>query len=882
MMTRMTSNVVGLWSSDARLDFTHMTTTKMRIIFLSIIPGHIVHNLCPTHLLGLASAVLAISMCPILSAATPTDSVVRDWNDQYARTERQIADDAKRQPAADEMLDRNALILESDRDPVDVALRRARSLIDFLKPRSAAADVERWESGLARIAVQHATGGVTADVQASLYREARAIGREAALTNPLLDFDTILFAERKCVGDDNFSGGHMTTASFGHTQLYDSGLYVARDFKSGEPAIVNILKAATLENGPWQGQKLVGGAILSPELSFDGSQILFAYAKPVYADRPRVWEYTEDNSFHIFKIHSDGSQLVQLTSGNHNDFDPCWLPGGRIAFISTRTDTRGKGPIYSRCFPDRGPAQFFLHSMNADGSDIIPLSFHETDEWQPSVNNDGMLVYTRWDYVDRNSNAAQHLWTCYPDGRDPRSPHGNYVHPFSTMQGKDFGPGVFTRRPCTEWHIRAVPRSAGYAGSTKYVATAGPHHGEPFGALVLIDVGIDDDGLASQVKRITANRYPESEVSAKTSWEYATPWPLSTDFYLANHLDGIYLIDKFGNCDLLIKGVNKNLRPTDPIPLRPRLAPPVIPVQTWQGERASAEAPKATMAVMNVYDGDLPWPEGVKFKELRIIQYFPKSTQPLAEPAIGYAEQSLARMVLGVVPIEADGSAFFEAPVGKAISFQVLDDKGLAVQSMRSVTYVHPGEQMTCFGCHESKWKATGTASPLAVHRAPSRIVPEVGGLEPVNFHRLVRPVVEAKCVGCHIDKGKGPDMSYKSLEPYAFYLVGGKPTSGTWLTIPRHGGSRSVPGLHGAYGAPLLKYLDATHYGVDLTKDEFRRITMWLDCNSNELGAYHDEAAQRRGELVWPAIDLIPSNILGVEVPSSTPRIHDAGQGGR
>ena len=802
----------------------------------------------------------------LVAAATVSDAVIKDWENQYVRLEKQIAEGPRKLPAADEMLDSNALIDKADRDPLDVVLRRARALLKHLKTVAAATDIDKWQRELDRVGQRSMDGDTGTAERVGLYRDVRAIGRAMAFSNPLLDFDDVLFAERKCVGEDNFSGGHMTTASFGHTQLYGSGLYIARRVKSGSPEIVDVLETSLLGNGPWHGQKLAGGACISPELSFDGKTILFAYAKPVYAGRPRVWEYTEENSFHIFKVNVDGSNLLQLTTGNHNDFDPCWLPGGRIAFISTRTDSRGPGPIYSRCFPDRGPAQFFLHSMNTDGSDIIPLSYHETDEWQPSVNNDGMLVYTRWDYVDRNSNAAQHLWTCYPDGRDPRSPHGNYVHPFSTMEGKDFGPGVFTRRPCTEWHIRAVPRSADYAGSSKYVATAGPHHGEPFGALVLIDIDVEDDGLSSQVKRITPNRYPESEVSAKASWEYATPWPLSADFYLANCQGALCLLDKFGNCDLICTGPNNKLRPTDPIPLRSRPVPPVIPTQTWQGERASPAAPKATVAVMNVYDGDLPWPAGAQFKELRIIQYFPKSTQPLFEPTIGYAEQSLARMVLGVVPIEADGSAYFEAPVGKAIGFQVLDEHGMAVQSMRSVTYVHPGEQMTCFGCHESKWKATGVASPLAVKRAPSRILPEVGGLEPLNFHRLVKPVVESKCAACHKEKGKGPDMSYKSLQPYAFYLVGGKPTSGTWLTIPRHGGSRSVPGKHGAYGAPLLKYLDKAHYEVALTPDEFRRVTLWLDCNSNELGAYQDEAAQRRGELVWPVFDVDRANVLGVE----------------
>ena len=37
-----------------------------------------------------------------------------------------------------------------------------------------------------------------------------------------------------------------------------------------------------------------------------------------------------------------------------------------------------------------------------------------------------MLVYSRWDYVDRDSDIAHHIWHCFPDGRDPRSYHGNY------------------------------------------------------------------------------------------------------------------------------------------------------------------------------------------------------------------------------------------------------------------------------------------------------------------------------------------------------------------------------------------------------------------------------------------------------------------------
>ena len=412
------------------------------------------------------SSLLALAA---FAAGAPSAAVMKDWQDQYGRLEKLIAGDARKQAPASQMLDTQAQILETDRTPADVVLRRTEALLKHLKTLSNAPDLADLEGQLAAIKARR---GQAADKD--LFFEIKPITREAMLANPLVDFDAIVYCERKNLGKSNWGGDHMATVYFGHTQAYGGGLYIVRNIKSDSPEIVNVLADATITSGKWKGQRLTGGAVVSPDLSFDGKEILFAYAKPAYSGEKRPWEYTEENSLHIFKVNVDGSQLVQLTEGNYNDFDPCYLPDGRIAFISTRTTGRGTGPIYPRCFPDRAPQQHFLHSMKADGSDIIPLSYHETDEWNPSVTNDGMIVYTRWDYVDRNSNAAQHLWTCYPDGRDPRGPHGNYVHPFSTMEGSDFGPGVFTTRPCCEWHIRAVPKAAGYTGSSLFVACAGP------------------------------------------------------------------------------------------------------------------------------------------------------------------------------------------------------------------------------------------------------------------------------------------------------------------------------------------------------------------------------------------------------------------------
>jgi hypothetical protein len=553
-----------------------------------------------------------------------------------------------------------------------------------------------------------------------------------------------------------------------------------------------------------------------------------------------------------------------LTDGPWDDFDPCYLPNGRIVFV---TERRGG---YLRC--GRHCPVYTMFSMEPDGSDIICLSFHETHEWHPSVNNDGMIVYTRWDYVDRDTNIAHHIWTCYPDGRDPRSFHGNY-------------PVRREGRPWMEMSIRAIP------GSQKYVATTGSHHGNAFGSLVLIDPRIEDDGAMSQLVRLTPDTpFPEAEGQPIRDYmRYGTAWPLSEDDYLCVYdaeakNRGIYWIDRFGNKELIYR--DPSICCLSPIPLRPRPVPPLLPegaVQTAAARQAltqretdrlsqtaltpalfqrERERP-ATIAVMNVYDSDFEWPAGTKIEALRVIQLLPKSTPPPNEPRIGVAEQTNARAVLGDVPVEADGSAYFEAAPGMPVYFQALDGRRVAVQSMRSVSYVHPGERLVCQGCHERKHRPPGKlqAMPLALRRAPSTIRPEVEGSHPFSYPRLVQPVLDRHCVGCHREKevldlsgaAEGNfTRSYANLAgKYGFYFHVGNGAINTGV----HGGSRTIAGRFGAWASELLNYMDQRHYGVQLPPEDFHRLTLWLDCNSEFLGSYEHVAAQQRGEVVRPTL---------------------------
>ena len=249
-----------------------------------------------------------------------------------------------------------------------------------------------------------------------------------------------------------------------------------------------------------------------------------------------------------------------------------------------------------------------------------------------------------------------------------------------------------------------------------------------------------------------------------------------------------------------------------PIPVTSRLKPPIIPAGTYQGQRTDhPDHKKAVISVHNVYRSDLPWPKETRIKWLRILQVLRKPETSLIRdtPPIGFGEEQLPRICLGRIPVEEDGSAYFEAPVGVPINFQAVDQRGMAVQSMRSDTYVHPGEHLACIGCHERKSEAVPQrgAPPLAFRRGPSKIEPEVGGVEPVSYHRLVEPVFQRTCLPCHHKEGKGPSrLEYgdpldrgNPLRKMVFFQQGG--FSNTWPSGGNGGpgGSRSIPGRFGA-----------------------------------------------------------------------------------
>ncbi|MHC4800434.1 MAG: TolB family protein, partial [Planctomycetota bacterium] len=472
-----------------------------------------------------------------------------------------------------------SLILDSDSDPTDVVLRRTGALLAHLKSMPSTPDLSAEETQLTQLKLHNVRIPLEdSDARYRLFKQVLKLRRKIAFSNPLLDFDRILFIKRHFLPStatwgSEMRGNHMCDQYFGFHAIGGGGLFVLENSFGEKPVIRNILADSVCRNGRFKGKKLQPGGFLSPELSYDGSTILFAYTEA----EPTRYKWTEKSTFHIFKVNVDGSGLVQLTDGPINDFDPCWLPNGRIVFISER---RGG---YGRCHPRPVPL-YTLHSMNADGSNIIRLSHHEGNEWHPSIDRNGMVIYTRWDYVDRGNIQAHHPWITTPEGYDARAIQGNY--------GKSKG-----ARPTMEMDLRAIP------GSHKYIATAAAHHSQAYGSLVLIDPHIKDNDAMAPIRRFTPEvPFTEAEIRYSDGQVYATTWPLSEYFHLCvydcdgsarrgtKNNFGIYLVDAFGNKELIYR--DPAISCLSPIPLRSRQKSPVLAGVSTIPKQPSSERPQ--------------------------------------------------------------------------------------------------------------------------------------------------------------------------------------------------------------------------------------------------------------------------------------------------
>lgn len=565
------------------------------------------------------------------------------------------------------------------------------------------------------------------------------------------------------------------------------------------------------------------GIVRDPEVSSDGKKIIFSMRN------------NKDDFYHIYEIGSDGSGLRQLTFADYvTDIDPLYLPDGSIVFSSTRE------PKFCMC---NRHIMCNLFLMEADGANIIQLGNSTLHEAHSTLLNDGRIMYDRWEYVDRNFGDAQALWTVHPDGTKHSIYYGNN-----------------TPSPAAVIDARAIPESQLVA------CIFGACHDRPWGALALLDRRKGVDGIkpvvriwpASSIDRVAAEgdtRVGDFDAFASIGIKYEDPFPLNENQILVSryiqkpdgkYTDkmGLYLVDAADNTEsLLLEG---NLGIFDPQPLCERFKPAMLPV------KRDFKSSTGLFFIQNVYEGThMKGVEPGSAKYLRVVESPPKMNWTV-QPWGGQGQQAPGmnwtnfenKRILGEVPVEDDGSAYFEVPANKFVYFQLLDKDKKMIQSMRSGTIVQPGEVNGCIGCHDDRINVPPPSGKMlkALRNKPAPMNGWNGKApELFSYVKQVQPIFDKKCVSCHDfdrnDRNKlvlaGDNNPYFNASYIDLYIK-------KIITVAGAGPAAIQQAYSwGSHASKLTGIIDGDHHEVRLSDDEKRVLYTWMDLNAAYYPVY-------------------------------------------
>ena len=691
--------------------------------------------------------------------------------------------------------------------------------------------------------------------------------RKAMLANPVLDFDKILCVHRKIGNPRGAFGGrgsgmtglnaenHMVAPRTG----FENEIGVLSDIR-GTPTFRPLYKPADKTS-----------IVRDIDLDFDASRILFTGYRGF------------NNLFGIYEIKTDFSKLsdkmpyqkAELVSPEeHKDiqwWDACYLPN-RDQFVMLGTAAYQFLPCEDGNMP-----MAVMYRKDRKTGEIRQLTYEQDSDYTPNVTHDGRILYTRWEYSDQPHYWSRVLMTCNPDG----------IGQLSVWGSNSFVPTFF-------YCARTVP------GEPHLITMIGGGHHDraEVGRFFQIDPSLAraypfkydppdrDWGPARHTLRIPTKVLPKEKtgmVHEFTGWGqdvegdmadpytmnqfargkpyFSHPWPLDAKYNLAtvkaapDALMGLYLVDVFDNVTRIAEAEDGLY--LEAMPFAPRKRPPIIPDRSVKGKKT------CSVHIADIYNG--PGLKGVPrgtVKKMRLFSYhynYHKTGGHSSTGWIGYRRSGYnervesgwdVKRILGTVDIEPDGSCCFEMPANPPISVQPLDEKGQAVQLMRSWIVGMPGERVSCTGCHEDNRSSIHTKRTIADEKyfkgEIQKIKPTDGdGIRPWGFANEMFPVVRKYCLSCHGDKEKSPlakadqggfaeggklsgkrlwmgtaEEAYRVLHPYIHRP--GPESEETMLPVMDYHASTS----------PLVQMLRKGHHGVKMAPEDCLKIYEWIDLN--------------------------------------------------
>jgi hypothetical protein len=498
-----------------------------------------------------------------------------------------------------------------------------------------------------------------------------------------------------------------------------------------------------------QGQ----GDVMGVEFSADGTRMIFSMRGPFDPnlnddEQPtwKLWEYDIPSGTLRRIIQSD------ITAEAGHDVSPHYLPDGRIIYASTRQRQskailldEGK-PQFEAQEEDRTEDALLLHVIDSDGNNMHQVSFNQSHDYDPTVLNDGRVMFSRWDHAAGVNGI--HLYTMNPDGTELELLYGAQSHLTGTNNSEVEFLGA---REMLNGDIMAIIRQF--------------DHPELGGDIVAIDARTyventqptaSNLGLLGPAQRDVTPNQVRTDLPPSQGGRFSSAFPLwdgtgrvlvtwsicrliqdplatppivvpCTAANLANPtavvappLYGVWMYDPGTQTQLPVVIGQEGVYISEVVASQPRPSPQVI-IDKIPGVDLDLDLAAQNAGIVNirsVYDID-----GMAAVNIPVVAN-PGSTTAAQRPArflrvekavsipdddvrdindtaFGPNIQLGMREIVGYAAVEPDGSVRMKVPANVALAVTVLDADGRRISTRHNNwLQVHPGDEVRCDGCH--------------------------------------------------------------------------------------------------------------------------------------------------------------------------------------
>ncbi|MBV2128324.1 hypothetical protein [Arsukibacterium indicum] len=478
-------------------------------------------------------------------------------------------------------------------------------------------------------------------------------------------------------------------------------------------------------------------------VSPDGDTLLFALRPPELADVPEelqpkwsIWRYSRSTDT-VEPVISD-----PLRAEQGHDISPAFLADGRIVFSSSRQQKARQilldefKPQYSGLHEDlQGPA-FNLHVMNADGTEIEQISFNLSHDLYPVVRPDGHILYSRWDnQSDRN---MFNWYQMRPDGSANQLVYGWHSHQTGPANSQvEFTKPLLLANDSVAALLQSRQQQALNVMPVQIALSLASDNEQPLYQEVLnlpaqtpLLPWNFDNSSRPEPAGLVQNVFALQDGSERflVSWapcqvvvdEQLTSCTLvadPTEYPLAEPRFGLWLFDLAKQTQIPVKLGTEQQLLSEAVVLQDYPRPAFLPANP-EADPALAGAGEAILDIRSVYDiggepvrpiSQLADPMQTSASQrpvryLSLIRGVPIPPEELREVpnfAFGVNRRQLMRELVGITPVQPDGSVRVKVPANVPLALSLLNADGQAVsaQHQQWITLA-AGETLSCNGCH--------------------------------------------------------------------------------------------------------------------------------------------------------------------------------------